>query len=311
MKIIKLLASAAVIVGTMPTLASPASATVIPDGTSTATMNSTCAADLASTPPVLLHDGTSALAVELEIGDQTDDASVEVPGSRVIDESSRFGTGTYTFSGLSIVGDPYRVGGSVNMFGTQGAKYKNWSNSEYDYTNKLSTTTHIAYSCIITKKTETFVPGVDEPGSPYYVNTIENGNGDCKGINPSNPHWGQDIGACKWTGTGSDPVHIPDSWLPGPTEDVATYDHSVDQITISDGSGHETNGGPYQETAPAGTLFNAAQVVVCISPKKLPGIWTNQNGYTGSKCNTTYFNSAPWGAGTNTSNGTYISVPGA
>ena len=57
------------------------------------------------------------------------------------------------------------------------------------------------------------------------------------------------------------------------------------------------------------------KVVVCISPSKtvkggVPGAWQNHNGYTGTKCNTAYFNVAPWGGGSQDSNGTYISVPG-
>jgi hypothetical protein len=57
------------------------------------------------------------------------------------------------------------------------------------------------------------------------------------------------------------------------------------------------------------------KVVVCISPSKtvkggVPGAWQNHNGYTGTKCNTTWFNMAPWGGGSQDSNGTYISVPG-
>jgi len=48
----------------------------------------------------------------------------------------------------------------------------------------------------------------------------------------------------------------------------------------------------------------------------MPGAWRAQNGYDGGDmtgpaagCNTPYFKVAPWGAGTDSSNGTYISVP--
>jgi hypothetical protein len=311
MKMIKLLASTGMILGSIPAFVTPAYADIAPSSVTTATMASTCAADLGANGAILLHGGAHAFTTQVVVGGQTSDPAVEVSGTRVINESTRFGTGSYYFSGLSIVGDPYRVGGSVNMFGLQGAKYKNWANSEYDFTAKFSTTTHISYQCQVTEHTETYQPPVDEPGSPYYVNPNDNGNGDCKGIGPTNPHWGEDIGACHWTGTGSDPVHIPEKWNPGPDVDRTDLDtdHSVDETNFANGNGHETNGGPYTETAPTGTLFNAAQVVICISPKKLPGTWTNQNGYLGSKCTTAWFNAAPWGAGTNTSNGTYISVP--
>ena len=58
------------------------------------------------------------------------------------------------------------------------------------------------------------------------------------------------------------------------------------------------------------------QTVICISPttstqtkKGVPGTWVAKNGYTGGKCTTAWFNVAPWGAGSQDSNGTYISVP--
>jgi hypothetical protein len=58
------------------------------------------------------------------------------------------------------------------------------------------------------------------------------------------------------------------------------------------------------------------QVVICISPttstqtkKGVPGTWVAKNGYIGGKCTTAWFNVAPWGAGSQDSHGTYISVP--
>src|SRR4030095_5625648 len=41
----------------------------------------------------------------------------EVAGSRVIDESTIVGTGTFTPGSTYIQGEPFRIGGSVNMFG--------------------------------------------------------------------------------------------------------------------------------------------------------------------------------------------------
>ena len=74
-----------------------------------------------------------------------------------------------------------------------------------------------------------------------------------------------------------------------------------------------------------GSDHDLGQTVVCISPstitkKGVPGAWVNKNGYDGGSftgtgsppapgCNTPYFKVAPWGNGSQTSNGTYISVP--
>lgn len=69
--------------------------------------------------------------------------------------------------------------------------------------------------------------------------------------------------------------------------------------------GFEANGGPIT----IGGDIVLGQVVVCISPTRNPGTWRVQNGYGGANCNTNYFRTAPWGSGSRTRNGTYISVP--
>ena len=96
--------------------------------------------------------------------------------------------------------------------------------------------------------------------------------------------------------------------------DVARPDlnssHTVAETNIAAGNGHEVNGGPFTQIG----NWLAQKVVICISPSKTvkggtPGAWANHNGYLGSKCTTAWFNVAPWGGGSQTSNGTYISVP--
>jgi hypothetical protein len=342
MKTLKYLVSAAMVV-TMhsPLVISPAMATIVPSPTTSATMESTCLADLGAKSGVLLHDGSNAFTTEVVETGQVDGAPTEVAGSRVETPGTRFGKGTPTYTGLSILGDPYRVGGSVNMFGLQGAKYKNWPGSEYDFTAQFATVTTISYQCEVTQHTETYNPPVHIPGHKvegFYVNCdFGHGQGNdndntcdeasqpqasCaahNGTGDSLPFWGLDTEQCKFIKTKDavDPVDIEESWDPGP--DLARPDlltsHTVDETNTASGSGHEVNGGPWTETAPPGTLWNAGQVVICISPSKtvkggVPGAWANQNGYLGSKCTTSWFNVAPWGAGTSTSNGTYISVPG-
>jgi hypothetical protein len=85
----------------------------------------------------------------------------------------------------------------------------------------------------------------------------------------------------------------------------------VDQDQTDSIYAFEDHGGPVQVTGE----FHVGQAVICISPstggakKGVPGEWRTQNGYTGDKCTTEWFKVAPWGAGTEGSNGTYISVP--
>lgn len=299
-----------------------------------------CQTDLGANASVQLHDGSAAYSTEVvEVG-QSDGPATEVPGSRVETPGSRFGTGTPTYSGLSIVGDPYRVGGSVNMFGLQGAKYKNWPNSEYDYTANYATDTTIEYKCEVSQRTEVYHPAVFIPGQKvqgYYINCDfghgqgnDNSNtcdeagqpqGSCAAHNNDGdtlPFWGRDTEQCKFIKTADavEEVNEPAYWEAGPTlvrDDLATT-HSIIETNYAMGTGHEVNGGPFTEEAPVGSLWNAAQVVICISPsttakKGVPGVWQNHNGYLGTKCTTAWFNVAPWGAGTSTSQGTLISVP--
>lgn len=322
------------------TLITPA---VAQSATTETTMANTCAADLAAqvNTAATLHDGTLVWSTEVEVTGSVDGAPTEVPNTRVETPGTRFGTGTPTYSNIQIVGDPYRVGGSVNMFGLQGAKNKNWPNSEYDFTAQYKTVTTYSYKCNVTQQTEVYHPAVHIPGHKvegYYVNCDfghgqgnDNSNtcdeagqpqGSCLAHNntgDSLPFWGQNTEQCLFVKTGDavDPVDEPEYWTPG--DPVARPDlgtsHTVDEDNYAQGNGHEANGGPWTQVAPPGTLWNAGQVVICISPSKttkggVPGAWQNQNGYTGTKCTTSWFNVAPWGAGTSTSNGTYISVPG-
>jgi len=341
MKTLKYLVSAALVMTSVsPAFVAPAYATIDPSSTTTSAMASQCANDLGANAGVLLNfDGSHAFTTEVvEIG-QVDGPTTEVSGSRVETPGSRIGTGTATYSGLSIVGDPYRVGGSVNMFGQQGAMYKNWSNSEYDFIADYSTTTTISYECHVTEQKEVYHPAVHIPGHPvlgyYVVDPDFNGNEEaaqnsCNAFNAQAPvapdyaapgFWGSSPQAnCVFVQTeaAQDPVDEPAYWTLGDLierTDLNTS-HTVDETNIAeDVAGHEVNGGPWTQLPPPGTLWNAAQVVICISPSKTvkggtPGAWANHNGYTGSKCTTSWFNVAPWGAGTSTSNGTYISVPG-
>lgn len=331
MKTLKVLTIAALCGSSLsPALIAPAFA-VTASPTTASTMASTCAADLAPYAGVLLHDGTPSFTTQVVETGSVDGTPTEVGGTRVETPGTRIGTGTATYTGLSIAGDPYRTGGSVNLFGDQVATQKNWPNSEYDFTAEFATVTTFSYECQVTQQTETYNPAVNIPGRPalgfYIVDPALLGTPQynaqlqaCNAFNAQAPvapdytapgFWGNSPqGNCVFeeTSPAVDPIFEPESWTPNaPIDrlDLLTT-HTVDETNFATDGGRELDGGSWSE---AGNWF-VGKVVVCNSPTKLPGTWRPQNGYAGTKCNTTYFNSAPWGGGSQTSNGTYISVPG-
>lgn len=221
-----------------------------------------------------------------------------------------------------IAGDPYRNGGSVNMFGVQQATGGSFSNSMYDFTADFSSTFAHAFSCAIS--VENFNPAVFVPGTPlqgfYIVDPDAQGNEEAKqqscnsftANGPSQPFWGEDHGQCLFVKTVD---AVPDSFTPAffdPPAPAGTVDGTAVNQT-------QTDMLMARETFGAGFTISdtviLGQVVVCISPSKTvkggtPGAWANHNGYIGTKCNTTWFNT---GATAGVSNlnlqGTFISVP--
>lgn len=305
-------------------------------------MGTQCTTDLGTVPGFqsFLHDGTPVWSTEVGVTGHVDGAPSEVPNTRVETPGSRFGTGTPTYSNVQIVGNPFRTGGSVNMFGDQVAKNKNWPNSEFDFTAQYATVTTYSYNCNVSQATETYFPAVHIPGHKvqgYYINCDfghgqgnDNGGtcedvgqpqGSCAAHNSTGdslPFWGQNTEQCKFIKTGDavDPVDEDEYWVTDaaltPRPDLSTT-HSQNETNYAQGNGHEANGGPFTEVG----NWLAGKVVICISPTKNPGAWRVQNGYGGGSltgpaagCNTSYFKVAPWGGGSQTSNGTYISVPG-
>lgn len=305
MKITKVLSTIAIgslSISPIMTTAAYATTTEVPvaDGANAntlATMQTQCSA-------LALAHGTNWSAVAVE-GDATlNSGPTELP-PRTIDPLSVVGTGAFTWGGIAIVGDPFRNGGSVNMFGNQRATEQNFASSEYDYTADFSSTFAYASTCDMTETIHhDAVPG--RPAEGFYVNNGTNpsgGGGSCAGLSPANPHWGTDIGNCIWNETAPavDPVDAYDE-----VNYSTEFGAPVLQDQTDNFQGHEVNGGP---VTLAGDLF-VGNPVVCISPKKLPGIWTKQNGYTGDKCTTVWFNDPSIARnGSTTSQGTYISVP--
>jgi len=241
----------------------------------------------------------------------------EVSGSRVIDESSIVGTGTFVPSHPEIRGNPYRIGGSVNLFGDQWATAGYYPDSTYNYTANFTSTFAYAFSCNVSK--ETFHAG-DPAGGEYQINPTLIGTPqagaalqECNAYNTAHAgganqgFWGNSPqGNCIFN-----PQPTQDSWDP-PVLIETDAGIPVNQDETDNLSGFEPHGGPVQVT---GDYF-VGQVVVCISPGSKGGSWRAQNGYGGGSwtgpaagCNTPYFKIAPWGSGSTTSQGTFVSVP--
>lgn len=283
-----------------------------------------------------------------------------LPLARTIDKDSIHGTGTLVPSAPYIKGNPYRNGGSVNLFGDQRASAAYYPSSTYNYTAYFNSSFDHPYSCHITQQVYhagLYHPAVDidHPAIGYYVINGVFGNSDdairqeCVAYSAKQPAdpltgamdppwYGEDHGGndnndhvfhCVFVGTQayhehhdaySDPATYTAGSIFDPTETPINQPQGPDLL-----NGHEANGGRVDVT---GDLF-IAQVVVCISPSTTskntqPSGWRAQNGYDGGDfagaidpvtlkpavgCNTPYFKVASYGGGSQTSNGTYISVP--
>jgi len=256
----------------------------------------------------------------------------EVEGTRVIDETTRAPLGDYVPESTYIDGDPYRTGGSVNMFGDQYSKSGYYPDSTYEFNADFASTWSHAFKCDITQQVfhAAYTEQVPAMGA-YVVNgdfgESEEGEvrGNCeaftnqgfpletrpdwwgvdlfRGGNPNNPH-------CRFEGTQATTIEHEEK-LDAPVSRYLLDGVPVDQDQTDVGiRALEDHGGPIGST---GTRFQG-KVVVCISPSKtskgtLDSGWRLQNGYEGTKCTTEWFKMAPIKEGSTTSQGTYISVP--
>lgn len=272
MKIIKTAAIAALLTSTMvaPPLITPALAAA----PSQADMEAVCAQYAGSGLLVeTVSTGTSA-------GDEAWDTSSiqEVAGSRTFDPTSDF-----TPAGvLTLTGPIGRIGQSPNLFQAGEYSQAQYSRSLIDQEAQKFESTDYNFDCNV------YTAVWDNPG-----------NGNCVG-DPSD-----DV----IDGTG------PGSWHPDNDHNACvlittlqnTYHESINDV----GTTH-VNGGEYFLYAEDVVInepflvgdgpYPAGAFVVCISPARTgprgaPGTWSPQNGYSGTNCNTTYFNSASWLAG--------------
>jgi hypothetical protein len=179
---------------------------------------------------------------------------------------------------VQVATDPFRIGGSVNMFGMAHVVAAHWDFSQYDFTQLFDWQSTYTFTCNMTETVPTPALGLHRWVGPEQANQAA--KDECVGTNSA--HEFDDRGVqCEWyetveAGT-ENQVRDDEYGSIGPVSESGTL------------NGHEDHGGsiPVNEgevTAPD------VQVVVCISPMKKAGTWTKKNGYTGDKCTTTWYN---------------------
>jgi hypothetical protein len=203
-------------------------------------------------------------------------------GTRTMVGSATPGDGAVQIGeSVQVTGDPFRIGGSVNMFGFAQVIAAHWSYSQYDFTQHFAWQSTYTVTCDMAQLIPVGIhTWLGLPDTQAQAN--------CEG--DKNPHETDDRGAnCPWTQTGTTP------------EDRGQEQGSVGPV--SEGgtlNGHESMG-PSIPVNEGDVDLPPMQVVVCISPstvtKKLPGAWTPKNGYSGGSavqgqpgCNTGWYN---------------------
>lgn len=241
------------------------------------------------------------------------------------------GAGTFTPAHRAIEGDPYRNGGSVNMFGNQVAVGGRYSASTYDFMGEFSTTYSYAFSCDMSETLsyhELVSPEIPAtPGTGHHYRMDGNTNAqNCVQMDVRGDHFGE-----TGPGPGADPEGDPNEWNEGgtclwawdvePTDLVEAvyndYDQeearpaeagtAVNQSQTDTLTAHEDLGEGFSVTE----TLAIGSVVVCISPGRKGGAWTKQNGYTGDKCTTIWYNGGATTGVTNLNTGShnYVTVP--
>ena len=207
---------------------------------------------------------------------------------------------------IQVYTDPFRIGGSVNMFGMAHVVAAHWSFSQYDFTQPFTWQSTYTFTCDMSESVPTPALGVhnwtgpEQAGDPAIA--------ACEG--DKNPHVYDDRGAnCEWVET-----------IPAGTEEQPRDPEQGSIGPVNEGgtlNGHENMGPPIPVDDGQIDLPDV-QVVVCISPSKtgtkLPGAWTAKNGYTGSLCTTTWYNggavtSSPY-SNINSNSNNIVTIPG-
>lgn len=240
------------------------------------------------------------------------------------------GAGTFTPAHLEITGNPYRNGGSVNMFGVQRSVGGRYSASQYDFMGNFQTLFAYAYSCTILK--ETYHPAVQSARRGHWIvhpdfsGNEEAATNNCNAFNavlpggPSNGH-PTDQANCQYI-VDEEAFETPEYWDPAVVVAAGVPGGAINQNQDDELQARENNGEGFDTSE----TLTIGQVVVCISPSKsgtkLPGAWTAQNGYSGGTmgaaatgatpgCSTAWYNNGATAGVHNLNDGSHnvVTVP--
>lgn len=313
MKLRSAIAATALLSSTIMSTSAFATATETPiaanaDSTTTAAMQAQCTA-LAAAHDTANGDIWTGAPV---IGAVTLVSGPTETGTRTIDQSSIQPTGTYVPSRLEIRGNPFKNGGSVNLFGEQWATAGYYPGSTYNYTASFNSTFAHAFTCDISQAVwhppvyhpavvhdpvmgpGQFHPAVAARGcytNPGHATCTEESH-YCNDIEGA--HWGFSYANCIWneiapaqpaytdpdvvvTPGWTDPAYTTPGYNDPPQVVGNEAGTDVNQNQTDTLSGYEANGPVLQITAE----YHVGQPVVCNSPGPKGGSWKAMNGYSG------------------------------
>lgn len=211
------------------------------------------------------------------------DEGTYVPGSLAVSGQQNqvgpaTGVGTPIPEAVRVATEPYRIGGSVNMFGLAEVVAAHFPNSEFDFTQTATWDAEYTFTC----KMAEIIPqdlGIHVWTGP---DQADGGREQCE---QTTAHPFDDRGRnCPFVVT-----------IPRGTYARDDEESSVIQIGESGTvNGHETMG-PSIPVDDEADLPDPVQVVVCISPstsskKTQTNGWAKKNGYNGDNCTTTWYN---------------------
>ena len=223
-------------------------------------------------------------------------------------KSNFVGIGDPISESIQVATEPYRIGGSVNMFGLAEVVAAHYADSEYDFTQNVTWTSNYAFTCNMTETVHVPDLGFHKWTGP--IQASDTAKAECEFTN-SVAHQYDDRGAnCEFVV--SIPAHDENQ---NRDPEYGDIDQPGESGTLG---GHASSGGGQLPVDVNAEPIPPVQVVVCISPnpsskKTQSNGWAQKNGYTGPNCNTTYYNSAPVGPQNNLNTGSnnVVTIPAA
>jgi len=217
------------------------------------------------------------------------------------------GAGTFTPAHIEFTSDPYRNGGSVNMWANADAVGGHYSASEYDFNGEFETTFRYSFDCTITETVHVPVDGhyIVEPEDQGDEEESQKSCDAFTALGPTWEHWGDDHAQCDFVV--DEAAH---------DEEVVTTEAGdpIDETQTDTLLAHEDAGEGFDTEA----TLSIGKVLVCISPttsaqlkKGAPGNWVAKHGYSGEKCTTTWYNTGATAGvpNLNTGSNNVVTVP--